>query len=248
MQQIHAMGSSETFLDQLDLVELVKKHIDGVKIELIQDLDVRFGVDSSEPCWIFGSGCEDVFGLWVEEMKKDGFIFEKATLLIDAGGQIAGVWPKDETVPVIETEAPSVIPPVLETKAEAISKTNISASVVLVCTDENGIIKRLQVRGSYRKRQEANYFAIVDLVDIDTENDLNKDDLAKLQEWTNECEVNLLTYSIEGPAYLVDQDYIHTFGIVRVCLDNLHAVVLDKMIEVLQKTRDSIRPRTSAAN
>ena len=245
MKQIHAMGSIETPLDQLDVIQLVKKHIDGVKIEVIEDLEFRFGINSSEPCWTFGSGCEDTFSLWVEKMKEEGFVFEGATLLIDAGGHIAGVWASRE-VAVVENQEVLASPNVVETVVEAVSQVKISASVVLVCTDEDGKVERLRIRGSYRKKQAAGYFSIVDVVDIDPENDLDQEDLKKLQEWRNEREVNLLTYSIGGPAYVVEEDYIHSFGIVRVCLDNLHAAVLNKMIKTLQETRDSIKPRVSA--
>lgn len=246
MQNIHAMGLTTVLLDQLDLVELLRKHLGAtVKIELIDDLDHRFGVDSKEFCWVFGTGSENAFDQWIDQMKKDGYVFDGAHLLIDNGGRVAGIWPGKEIppqpVPEVEKKMEEA-----ETKIEAISATEISASVSLKGTDDEGKIVHFKVRGKYKKRQQKNFFSVVDLVDIDIDNDLNKEDIKKVLDWINECESNLLDYTIEGPGYKATQFHVHNFSVGRICLDNLHAAVLDNMIKTLQDSRNAIKPPQSA--
>lgn len=246
MQNIHAMGITTVLLDQLDLVELIKKNLGtSIKIELIDDLDIRFGVNSSEYCWVFGLGSEKVFDQWIAQMKKDGYVFEGAQLLIDNGGRVAGVWPNKEVPPLPTPEAKSE-EKVPETKVEPISATEILASVCLVGETEEGKITRFTVRGKYKKRQQAGFLSIVDVVDINVEKDLNQEDLKKVLDWVNQCEVDLLDYTLEGPAYKATQYHVHNFSIGRVCLDNLHSAVLDKMIKTLQMTREAIQLPKSA--
>lgn len=247
MQEIFAMGVTTQPLDALDLVTILRPVLPkDTKIEVVDNLEVCFGIDSDEHCWRFGGGCEETIGDWVDKMKEDDYIFEGATLIVDDLGRVAGVWPGKENPEPVEEKEKEDEGEDKEPEVKVVSPTEIVARVMLRCEDEEGHVTRLKVKGKYRRRRHEDGFSLVDIVDIDLEKDLDHEDLEKLLAWVNKCETNLLDYTITGPAYEANQDCVHNFSIRRIVLDNLHAAVLDRMISALKESRNSIQLPQSA--
>lgn len=240
MIRIHAMGLVTELMDQIDIIEMLRKVLpESTMIKVIDDLEHHFGTNSREYCWTFGVDCADEIQMWIDQMQKDGYTFEGATLFVDNGGFVAGIWPGKE-VSSPEQKDKEEVEENEDNEVEATSPLEISAKVKLICTDEEGKIKRFTVKGKYKRRREQNYFGLIDVIDIDKETGLDKESLQALLEWTNECNVNLLDYTIEGPAYAANQSHVHNFSISRIVLDNLHAAVLDEMLKKLRITREKI--------
>lgn len=248
MQRIHAMGVSTELMEQLELVMLLRQHVpEETEIKVIDDLEHHFGLNSTEYCWSFGIDCEEDFGKWIEQMKKDGYIFEGSTLLVDNGGLIAGIWANAEEVAPPEPEEAKEDGEVEDqNEVKATSELEIEASVILKGVDEEGKIQRFKVRGKYRRRRQQDVFSLIDVIDINKDEDLRKEDIEAVLAWVNECNINLLDYTIEGPGYTATQTDVHNFGVQRICLDQLHAIVLDRMISSLRERRNAIQVPQSA--
>lgn len=249
MQVVNAMGITTNPLDQLDLVMLLKEHLPSeTSINVVDDLEIKFGLESRDYCWRFGQGCEDHIDEWVEQMRKDGYVFEGSELFVDNMGLVAGFWanqeqetPQDSQTNNQSQEQNGDEEETAESEVLPTSATEISAFVMLTCVDEEGMTKRFKVRGKYRKHKDENVLMLVEMIDIDKDNDLNHEDIEAILEWTNNCNTQLLDFTIEGPAYKANQAHVHHFGLQRICLDNLHAVVLDRMISSLRETRQAIQ-------
>lgn len=244
MQQIHAMGITTDYLEQLDVVMLLRQALtQETKIEAIEDVEHRFGINSKEFCWSFGADCDDLTP-WIDQMQADGYTFEGSTLFVDQMGFVAGLWVNAEQAPE-ETESSDTEEEESEEDSEpevkAVSETEITAMVKLKCTDEDGKITRLKVRGKYRKHRQEGFFVLVDVIDINKDKDLKEEDIQEVLAWTNQCNMNLLDFTIEGPAYTATQAHVHNFGIQRICVDQLHAAVLDKMISSMREMRNGIQ-------
>lgn len=245
MIEIFAMGTKSELLVQLDMVTILREALpDTTKIEPIDDVDKRFGPASKDYCWRFGEGADEHINEWVAQMISDGYSFEGATLLVDEEGRVAFVEaekeiPEEKSEEELQEEMNQVKE---EAEVEATSESEISASVQLECQDESGKIARFKVRGSYKKRKHATYGGIVETIDLNMNSGLNHDDLEKLRAWVSNCEQQLMDYTIEGPAYTADQEEVQQFSVGRVAVDNLHAAILDKMIDALKEQRNSITP------
>lgn len=245
MIEIFAMGIRNELLIQLDVVTILREALpDSTKIEPIDDLDKRFGPASKDYCWRFGEGADEHINEWVAKMISDGYCFEGATLLVDEEGRVAFIEakkeiPEEKTEEELQEEMNQVKE---EAEIKAISESEISASVQLECQDENGKIARFKVRGSYKKKKHATYDGIIETIDLNMNNGLNHEDLEKLRVWVSNCEQLLMDYTIKGPAYTANQEEIQQFSVGRVAIDNLHAAILDKMIDALKEQRNSIVP------
>lgn len=246
MKTIFAFGVLQNPLDQIEIVEMLKKVVPGdCTLKIVTDLDTF--QPPFEFAWTFGSDYDEgTPAEWMKNLCENEYVFEGATLYVDQAGRVAGAWPNKAEVPI--EGAPAPVQPKKEeedngeTEIKAINELEISAKVSLVCTDEDGKIARFKVRGKYKKKRDY----LIDMISIDKDNDLNKEDLQKILDWTNECAVNLLDYTIEGPAYIATQDHVHNFSLGRICLDQMHAAVLDEMIKNLQYTRAAIKAPKSA--
>lgn len=207
-------------LDQLDLIMLPKPSSITVK-----------AVDKES---------YDLLSLETKTFEKEedyiAFVqtLSRGNVYIDDSGRVGFL--SEGAVQTQTTVNPSVEEKVEAPEIRMISDREIQAVIHLKGVSE-GQVQKFKIRGKYKKKSEG----LVDTVDIDVENDLNQEDLQKVLTWVNEQQMELRDYYLEGPAYTADQDHIHNFSIGRICLDQLHASILDSMIEKLTKTRDRFR-------
>lgn len=246
MLRIDAFGVIDNPLEPLDVVEMLRTVVPVTcKIKLV---DV-FPELSTKYFWKFGSDYdEEAPKLWLKSMEEGGYLFENAVLYVDETGAVAGLWPNENVqesenaLENSETSGSTIVADDEETEVKEVDELKISASVILTGTTEDGKTKKFKARGTYKKERAG----LVDTIAIDKENDLNKEDLQVILDWVNECNLELIDFTLEGPAYCASQSHIHNFSLGRIVLDQMHVAVLSTMISRLQDTLNKIKPPTSA--